>query len=471
MMSAPSKVLMDLPRPHDLTSEQQLLGALLLDNAAAEAVLAFFLPEHFAEPLHARIYDAIVRAVKAGQAASPFTLKAQFEGDAGMRGVGGPVYLAELAAMAHGCAEVAAWARGLHALSFRRTLIAAAREIQDVAFSAGVDADAGKIADVAERLLSAATEGASSAGVEKFRSIGGLASEVTGALGRGARAAGVSFGLSALDELTGGAHAKELIIVGARPGMGKTAFAGHLALSGARAGHAVAFFSMEMAAAAVTLRLIAARAFADGLGVAYDAARRGTLPPAQMEALFAGEAALAQLPLYVHEGRTLTPSGLFLAARRMQNRMRDTGTPLGLVIVDHLQKIRPERDCRGNKVAETTEISDALQKMAGTLNVPVVALSQLNRAVEGRGGERRPELSDLRESGAIEQDADVVLLLYREAYYVKKREPHRLSPEWNDWFAEWRRCQHVLDIHVAKQRNGQEGHLRVHFDGASSGIR
>jgi replicative DNA helicase len=470
-MNALMKAPLEPPKPYDLTSEQQLLGALLVDNGAAEALLAFLLPEHFAEPLHQRIYDAIVRAVKAGEAASPFTLKAQFACDFGMRGVGGPQYLVELAALARECVDVAAWGRALYGLSFRRTLIAAAREIQDIAFTAGVDADAGKIADVAERLLSAATESASSAGIEKFRSIGGLACEVTAALGRGEAKRGVSFGLGALDDLTGGAHAKELIIVGARPGMGKTAFAGHLALAAAQGGHAVAFFSMEMAASAVTLRLIAARAFAQGRGVAYDAARRGALASDQMEALFAAEASLSSLPLYVHEGRTLTPSGLLLAARRVKKRMRDTATPLGLVIVDHLQKIRPERDCRGNKVAEMTEISDALQKMAGTLDVPVVALSQLNRAVEGRGGERRPELSDLRESGAIEQDADVVLLLYREAYYVKKREPHRLAPEWTDWFAEWRRCQHVLDVHVAKQRNGQEGHLRVHFDGASSGIR
>jgi replicative DNA helicase len=124
---------------------------------------------------------------------------------------------------------------------------------------------------------------------------------------------------------------------------------------------------------------------------------------------------------------------------------------------------------RGNKVAEMTEVSDALQKMAGTLDVPVVALSQLNRAVEGRS-DRKPELSDLRESGAIEQDADLVLLLFREAYYVKKREPHPLSPEWNDWHAEWLRCRASLDVHVAKQRNGQEGHVRVRFDGPSSAL-
>jgi replicative DNA helicase len=178
----------------------------------------------------------------------------------------------------------------------------------------------------------------------------------------------------------------------------------------------------------MTLRLITAHAFAQGKHVAYD------------------------------------------AARRLQNRQRESEHPLGLVLVDHIQKIRPERDMRCNKVAEMTEISDALQKMAGTLDVPVVALSQLNRAVEGRA-DRRPELSDLRESGAIEQDADIVLLLFREAYYVKKREPHEASGEWSDWHAEWLRCRHALDIHLAKHRNGQEGHVRALFDGPSSGIR
>jgi len=463
-------VALDLPRPNDVLAEQQLLGALLIDNACAEGVIQLLQPEHFVEPLHARIYDAIGRAVKGGQLASPVTLRAQFELDAGMKQVQGTQYLAELAASARDCLDPLAWARMLSGLAFRRTLILAAREIQDTAFSAGVEVDAGKIADVAERLLSAATEGASSAGCERFRAVGDIAAEVTAALTGPEAQRGVTFGIAALDELTGGMRAKELVIVGARPGMGKTAFGGHVALAAARSRHAVAFFSMEMAAAAVTLRLCAAAAFAQGRHVAYDAARRGRLNEAEAQALFEAEAGLRDLPLYVHEGRTLTPSGLFLAARRMQKRLAQTASPLGLVIVDHIQKIRPERDCRGNKVAEMTEISDALQKMAGALDVPVVALSQLNRMVEARA-ERRPELIDLRESGAIEQDADLVLLLYREAYYVKKREPHAASPEWADWHAEWLRCRNALDVHVAKQRNGQEGHVRAFFDGPSSAIR
>jgi replicative DNA helicase len=289
---------------------------------------------------------------------------------------------------------------------------------------------------VAERLLGAATEEASAASIERFRSVGDIAAEVTRALSAPEQALGVPFGLAQLDELTGGARAKELIIVGARPGMGKTAFAGHLALSAARAGHAVAFFSMEMASHAVTLRLCAATAFAEGRTLAYDTVRRGQLREDDARTLYEAEAALRALPLYVHEGRTLTPSGLFLAARRMKNRLADTAAPLGLVIVDHIQKIRPERDCRGNKVAEMTEVSDALQKMAGALDVPVVALSQLNRAVEARA-ERRPELADLRESGAIEQDADVVMFIYREEVYKPTEENRGLA-----------------DIIIAKQRNG-----------------
>ena len=386
-----------------------------------------------------------------------------------MTALGGTRYLAELAAMARECLDPMKWAAALHALAFRRNLISVAREIQEAAQSAAIEYDAEKIADFAERMMAEATAGSSPAASERFRAIGDLAGEVVREVTGPKGAPAVMFGLKGLDELTGGCRAKELIIVGARPGMGKTAFAGHLGMTAAQQGHAVAFFSMEMSAPAVTLRLIAAAAFANGKALSYEAARKGVLKADEERVLFESEGWLRLLPLYVHEGRGLTPSGIVLAAKRMQNKLRHTPAPLGLVIVDHMQKIRPERDMRGNKVAEMTEVSDALQKMAGTLSVPVVALSQLNRAVEGRA-DRKPELSDLRESGAIEQDADLVLLLFREAYYVKKREPHFSAPEWGDWHAEWMRCRAALDVHVAKQRNGQEGHVRVHFDGPSSGL-
>lgn len=467
----PAQRTFDLPRPHDIETEQQLLGELLLNNAAAERLIGLLDAHHFAEPLHQRIFDAIVRAVKAGGAATPFTLRAQFEADEAMRGAGGTEYLAALAAMSAGCINVEHWARALKNLAFRRTMIAMGRELQDLAAHAGIEAEPAQLAERAEDLLTAATAGSAESSAERFRPVGDLAADVLAQLSATGTAPTLKFNLAALDDITGGLRAKELVIVGARPGMGKTAFAGHLALAAAAQGRGVAFFSMEMAASAIVLRLIAAHVFAhENRSIAYDDARRAALREADAQAFVQAEAALRALPLFIHEGRQLTPSGLLLAAKRAQKKLAATHTPLGLVIVDHLQKIRPERDCRGNKVAEMTEISDALQKMAGTLDVPVVALSQLNRQSEAREG-RRPELSDLRESGAIEQDADLVLLLYREAYYVQKREPHRAAPDWPDWYAEMARCKTVLDIHVAKQRNGREGHARAHFDAPSSGLK
>lgn len=461
----------DLARPHDMVTEQQLLGSLLLWNEGLDNLLGRLEPDHFAEPLHQRIYEAIVGAVKSGQAASPFTLKNEFEDDQAMRQVGGSSYLAVMAGMAKDCLDPAKWATVIRDMAFRRSLIKVAREIQDAAHGAPLEYGSEKIAEHAERLICDATSRASPTSIDRFRLIGDVARDVLNQITDPKGEASALFGLRGLDEATGGMRAKELIIVGARPGMGKTAFAAHVARMAARQGHGVGFFSMEMSAPAVTLRLITAEAYDNGQSIAYEAARKGSIGAADETALLRAEGDLARIPLRIHEGRGLTPTGIQLAARRLQNEMALTKQPLGLIIIDHIQKIRPDRDCRGNKVAEMTEISDALQKMAGALNVPVIALSQLNRAVETRGGDKRPELSDLRESGSIEQDADVVLLLYREAYYVKKAEPSRTDHAYNDWFAKWEACRHKLDIHIAKQRNGPEGRCTVHFDAPSSALK
>ena len=469
-MIAKHKHRFDLPRPYDMDVEMQLLGNLLLWNENLDSLVGVLEPEHFAEPAHQRIYAAILAAVRSGQAASAFTLKNQFESDHAMKVIGGASYLATLSGHGRHCLDPVKWARALQGMAFRRNLIEVAREIQDVAQDASIEFDPARIADIADRMLADATATASPAGVDKFRNAGDIAGDMLKELTSPRGEPGVQFGLTRLDEMTGGMRPKELIIVGARPGMGKTAFAGHLALMGARQGVGVAFFSMEMAAKPVTLRLCTALANEQGRNVPYEAARRGSIGADDANALFEAEGWLKQLPLKIHEGRGLTPTGIVLAARRLQNEMANTKTPLGLIIIDHIQKIRPDRDMRGNKVAEMTEISDALQKMAGALNVPVVALSQLNRLVEARN-DKKPELSDLRESGAIEQDADVVLLLYREAYYVKKAEPSRTDNAYNDWFAKWEACRHRLDIHIAKQRNGSEGRCAVHFDAPSSALK
>jgi replicative DNA helicase len=465
-----SKQKFALTRPYDVEIEQQLLGRVMMFNEAMEN-LSFLAPSHFADPLHQRIYEAIVDAVRAGQVASPFTLKNEFEDDQAMKSVGGTTYLAVMATMAHNCTDPLAWGRMVHNMAFRRNIVDAARTIQNDVAGAPLEFSAEKLAAHAENLMAEAAGNASAGATERFRPVGDIASEVVQSLLSPKGEPTVLFGLQRLDDITGGMRAKELIIIGARPGMGKTAVAAHLARMAAKQGHGVAFFSMEMSAPAITLRMITSEAFDNGEHIAYEAMRRGQVSVDNHQAIFKAEGDLRSLPLRVHEGRGLTPSGIALAARRLQNEFASTQTPLGLVIVDHIQKIKPDRDCRGNKVAEMTEISDALQKMAGTLNVPVVALSQLNRAVESRGQDKRPELSDLRESGSIEQDADLVLLLYREAYYLSKSEPHANAPDWAQWHIKWLASKNNLEIHVAKQRNGPEGRAHVYFDAPTSALK
>lgn len=465
-----TKRRLDLVRPYDVELEQHLLGSLLLYNERLDR-LAFLEPHHFAEPLHQRIFEAIRDAVRAGENASPFSLKNEFENDAALKTLGGTGYFATLAQLARHCEDTTSWARMVKNLAFRRNMVQVARDIQDAVQDAPIEYSPEKLAAHAERLIADAAGEASMGSVDRFRPVGDVASEVIKSLTSPKGEPSVMFGLRALDDLTGGMRAKELIIIGARPGMGKTAVAAHLARMAAKQGHGVAFFSMEMSAPAVTLRLITAEAFDNGAHVAYEAARRGQMKHDDHEALIRAEGDLRQLPLKVHEGRGLTPAGIALAARRLQTEMASTSNPLGMIIIDHIQKIRPDRDCKGNKVAEMTETSNALQQMAGSLNVPVVALSQLNRQVESRGQDKRPELSDLRESGSIEQDADMVLLLYREAYYHGKAKPEAHTPEFGTWLGRWEQIKHNLDIFVAKQRNGPEGRVQVHFDAPTSALK
>lgn len=462
-----------LPRPHNLDIEQQLLGELLMDNGAVEPLAAFLMPEHFAEPLHGRLYKAISNAVKSGHLASPFTLKNELETDEALKSIGGMQYIATLCGCARDCLDAVGWGKQIHSMAFRRRLVATAHDILDAAQEASIEFTPERIADYAENLLTAATAEASPNAVDRFRDLGSITSGVLRAIDGGKSEPSVPFGLRAIDEATGGMRAGELIIIGARPGMGKTAVACHIAQYAARQGVGVGFFSMEMSASAITLRILTSLAFDRSRTVfenpAYEAARKGKLSDGQKAELFALEGMMQKIPLRIHEGRGLTPGGIVLAAKRLANELQSSGTPLGLIIVDHLQKVKPDRHLNGNKVGEMTEISDALQKMAGTLKVAVVALSQLNRQSEKRD-DRRPELGDLRESGSIEQDADMVLLLYREAYYHSKKEPDKASDGHMDWFNTWDKIKHRLDIQIAKQRNGPEGRHEVYFDAPSSAL-
>lgn len=470
----------ELPTPSNLDLEQQLLGSLLMFNEPIEAISAILKPHEFAEALHGRIFASMLSATQAGMPVSPFTLNADFDHDAGMRSLG-VNYFAQLCGLARHCGDPVQWARQIHNLAFRREIIGAAQEITAAATDSSIEFGPEKIAEYAEHLLTSVTADASPSSFDRFNAFENVAAGVLKSIGSPEGEATIPFGIGPVDAATGGMRRGEFIVIGARPGMGKTAVAAHIALRAAQSGTPVAFFSMEMGADAISLRLLTSLAFrryraADGEWhvpdsvAAYESARRRTLKPEQAQSLFALETELAGIPLHIHEGRGLSPNQITLAAKRLRNELRAKGQDLGLVIVDHLQKVRPDRTLNGNKVGEMTEITDALQKLAGNEKLAVIGLSQLSRASEKRDN-KRPELSDLRESGSIEQDADVVLMLYREAYYLNKDERSRPGAIGHgDWRNEWREKKHLLEIARVKQRNGPEGIDEVFFHAPSSWI-
>jgi replicative DNA helicase len=357
-------------------------------------------------------------------------------------------------------------------MAAQRAIVRMARDIEAVAADAPSEWDVQDLVQMAEGKLLQTSAAYASTRKQRFEPASVISAKVVDALYQPELNDSVSFGLTELDAITAGMRPKEMIVVGARPGMGKTAFATAISLRVARQKRAVAFFSMEMDAASIIRRALTSLAYQHGHNIAYEALRKGGLTIAQKDALASASTDFNSLPFWIHEGRDHKPSALVAEARRMQTIAEKMGTPLGLIVVDHIQKVVPERDARGNKVAEVTEVSDALQKMAGALNCPVMALSQLNRGVEGRE-DKRPELRDLRESGAIEQDADLVMLLHREAYYLSKKEPNKWKEQekHNDWYRDFVRVRYQLDVMIAKQRNGAEGTVMVHFDAPTGAMK
>ncbi len=458
--------------PHDVEVEQALIGTLLADSAQVDEVSGFLKPEHFFEPLHGRIYKSILACRAAGRPASVQSLKQEFSFDRALAELGGVRYIMACVDTAPTTIHGAHFGRLTYDFATKRALIELAADIDAVAKDTPSEWSSGDLMQMAESKISELSRQIEFRGTDTFKHIGGLANKVVDDCIAKVVQPSVLFGLRALDDLTGGMHEQEVIVVGGRPGMGKTAFAAQVAMNAAEQGHAVAFFSMEMPAVAIVQRCLTSIAYRQGSRIAYEALRKGRMDVGDADALVRANAEFTGLPIWIHEGRTQKPSSILSEAYRMQRQAEQQGQRLGLIIVDHIQKVLPERDMRGNKVAEVTEVSDALQKMAGALKCPVIALSQLNRGVEGRE-DKRPELRDLRESGSIEQDADVVLLLHREAYYLKKKEPdpYRDTAKHNEWMAKWRECRNQLEIQVAKQRNGPEGKAEVFFDAPSSAIK
>ncbi len=469
--------------PHNLEAEQALLGAILVNNLAYNRVSDFLRPEHFADPLHGRIYDALARLIERNQVASPVTIKPYFETDEGLMQAGGFVYLARLATQSAGIINAADYGRLVHDLHLRRELIDIGEQTVNNAYEAEVDRTANDQIEIAEkRLFDLAQTGQIEGGFVPFqRSITEAITMAEAAFKREGKLTGVSTGLYPLDRLLGGLHKSDLVILAGRPGMGKSGLATNIAFHVAKSyreeisehgerevvdGGNVGFFSLEMSAEQLATRILAEQA-----DVPSDKIRRGELNAEDFHKVVETSAQLERVPLFIDDTPALTIAALRTRARRL---MRQHG--LQLIVVDYLQLLQPSGNSRQeNRVQEISEITRGLKTLAKELNVPVVALSQLSRAVEQRE-DKRPQLADLRESGSIEQDADMVLFIYREEYYHKQRPPQQRDDEpmdkFHDRMDKW--MQHGEEIYgqaeviVAKQRHGPTGTVRLKFDGPTT---
>ncbi len=465
--------------PQNVEAEAALLGALMIDNRLAEDIQLKLRPEHFFEPLHARIYENILKLVDRNMIASPVTLRPLFEADEEMKELGGPSYLAQLTGSGAAIIGARDFAEQVYELALLRALIGVGREMVENALDTSEDVDPkGQIENAEAALYRVAEEGGGEGSVKTFAQATRLAVAMAEkALNTGGGLSGITTGLDSVNAKTGGLHHSDLLILAGRPGMGKTALATNIAFNTARrwvrdmedgispeksAGAGVAFFSLEMSADQLATRILAEQS-----GISSENLRMGKISQQDFRNLARAAAELESLPLYIDDTPGLTIAALRTRARRMK---RQKG--IGLIVVDYLQLLQgTAKGGNDNRVQEISEISRGLKTLAKELNVPVLALSQLSRAVEQRE-DKRPQLSDLRESGSIEQDADIVLFVYREEYYVQSREPKRpmegddvkVHDAYDEWKRDMERVYGLSELIIAKQRHGATGKVKLKFE-------
>ena len=454
--------------PYDIEVEQALLGAILVDNQAIERVASLIKADDFYDPLHQRIYDVMFSSSeRGGMVLTPLTLHAAMKADPGLIEVGGHAYLAGLVQAAPAMPNVRDFARILHDLSVRRILIRIGEDIVNTAYEAPHDKPPKDQIEEAEKALYSVSESSKyGAGpidfAESLRRTVELAEK---AQARGGRISGLATGFSDIDSLLGGLQASDLIIVAGRPGMGKTSLATNMAFHTARAylqdlesgadvpsGAPVLFFSLEMAAQQLSARILSEQTEIEMWKI-----RNGRFSENEWEKFVLTMQDLSTLPLYIDDTGGISIAQIAARARRLKREKN-----IGCIMIDHIQLVagsgRPE-----NRVQEITEISKALKVLAKDLDVPVIALSQLSRGVDARD-DKRPVLSDLRESGSIEQDADVVMFVYREEYYLKSREPDPGSPDHAKWLDKCERAHRRAEVLVEKHRHGATNKIELFFD-------
>ncbi len=458
--------------PHNIEAEQALLGAILVNNEALDRVSSFLEPHHFFDPLHQQIYETAAKLIQAGKQATPITLKTFFENAEPIDSrLTVPQYLGRLAANATTIINAHDYGRTIYDLATRRQLILIGEDMVNNAYDSPVDhPPEAQIEEAETRLYEVAERNKYGQGFMNFNTALTHAIEMANnAYQRAGHLSGLATGLADLDNKMGGLQPSDLIILAGRPSMGKTALATNIAYHVAKAyrverqddgtekpvdGAVVGFFSLEMSAEQLATRILSEQA-----EIPSEKIRRGMINEAEFARLVEISREMSQIPLFIDQTGGISVAQLAARARRLK---RQRG--LGLIVVDYLQLLAGHKRLGEGRVQEVSEITTGLKALAKELNVPILALSQLSRQVEQRD-DKRPQLSDLRESGSIEQDADVVLFVFREEYYVERRKPSDTNvEEMLKWQQEMSLVHGRAEIIIGKQRHGPTGTVPLSFE-------
>lgn len=454
--------------PANIEAEQALLGAIFTNNDAFYRVSDFLTPEHFAEPIHREAFTLCAALIRAGKQATPITIKNHLPEGTRIGDMTPFQYMVRLASEATTIINAEDFGRAIYDLATRRGLITIGEDMVNIAYDAPLDVGpADQIEDAERRLFAIAGEARNGGGFEAFgEAVNKAIDMAANAYARDGHLSGVATGLETLDFKMGGLQKSDLIILAGRPAMGKTSLATNIAFNIAKAyepaqkadgtieaanGGVVAFFSLEMSGDQLATRIIAEQA-----RISSSKIRRGEITQEEFDRLTERAQDFSSVPLFIDQTGGISIGQLAARARRLK---RTSG--LDVMIIDYIQLMTGNKKT-DNRVQEITEITTGLKSLAKELNVPIIALSQLSRQVESRD-DKRPQLSDLRESGSIEQDADVVLFVYREEYYLQNREPEMGSDEYVKWEAKFEAARGKGDVIVAKQRHGPTGTATLQF--------
>ena len=447
--------------PNNIEAEQSVIGSILVSNDIFDDVSPIINYTKFYDPIHQKIFLAIENLISKGMLANPITLKNYFENDKNLIELEGHEYLVKITKFSTSLRQAIEYAKIIYDMHVRRELIKISETTIDNASNKNIDLPGEKIIEDSEKLLfDLAERGSFSKSFIKFDAALNQTIEMASRAFKSTEGiVGVPTGLTDLDDRLGGLHNQDLVVIGGRPSMGKTALATNIAFHAAKniqekgLKSSVAFFSLEMSSEQLSTRILSEQS-----RIKSNDIRRGKISEEQFDKFIETSKNISELPLYIDETPAISIAAISNRARRIKRLFG-----CELVVVDYIQLMKATNIRNEGRVQEISEITQGLKAIAKELNVPVLAVSQLSRAVEQRD-DKKPQLSDLRESGSIEQDADVVMFVYREAYYLERKEPRPATVEHAEWQVNMNEISNLAEIMISKQRHGPTGNIKVEFE-------